>query len=158
MKTKIKGDETMSGKKMATYLTTAAVALALGALVASNTANAGGGPRVRLTCELVDDTLVDFGKVDFEDRNGRRKFSIEVEDVPAVTLDTAVATVALGVEGQFAALDGLDFDDTAGDPGDLDRLFPQNFPSTQTLQAGAGALVEVDGTGVDLSCRLGPKN
>lgn len=75
----------MLGKKIATYLGTAAVALALGALVVSSTASAKGGGGTRLEVELSGMNTIGSGKAKWEDRGSRTKASVQAEDLPGTT-------------------------------------------------------------------------
>lgn len=89
----------MSGKKIATYLGSAAVALALGALVASSTALAGGGTKLEVDLVGIDNDPVASGSAKFEYRSDRTRFSAEVEDVVGTVDDVFTVQVCHEVSG-----------------------------------------------------------
>ena len=143
----------MSGKKITTYLSTAAVVLALGALVASGTASAGGN---RIECDADSasgDSSMD-GK--FESEGGREKFSASFEvaddgsfavgDMLDVTVKgVIVGKITLAVEPNGDLGGDLNFDSTA-DADDDDSPFPANWPG-----AAAGNTVSVGTLGCSLN-------
>ncbi|MFQ5526828.1 MAG: hypothetical protein ACE5GX_11270 [Thermoanaerobaculia bacterium] len=130
-----------------------ALAVALMTLLGSGIGWAKGKQnRLRLRGELVGAPAAGdiSGKADFENRRGRRKFSVEIEGLGAgdkfdVTVDGVnVGTIVVNALG----IGELDYDDTAG-PLDQDLPFPAGFPSLD-----GGEAVAVGGT---LSGTLQPK-
>jgi len=101
----------------------------------------GDSNRLRLRAELAGVGDVS-GQADFEQRRGRRKFSVEIEGVGAGdTFDVIVRGVNVGtITANGLGVAELDFDDTAG-PLDLDLPFPSNFP-----RLNGGESVAVGGT------------
>ena len=132
----------MSGKQITTYLGSAAVALALGALVASSAALAGGGDRTRceapLTCHIGGADCSGKAKGESETKNDelidelRVKLNVSVEfrkadfDAGEKVVLAAGNMLEVDIEGVYAGsitldpgavdLEGvLDLDNTEGD-------------------------------------------
>lgn len=100
-----------------------------------------GSDELRLRGELIAPATVGdvSGKADFSAKEGRRKFSVEIEGFAAGSMfDVEVANTIVGtVQVDAFGVGDLNFDDTA-DPDDLDQPFPANFPALN-----GGELVKV---------------
>jgi len=107
------------------------MALVVVTLVGSHLVALAGGAGVRLRARLTSAAvLVGKGQAQFESRDGRRKFSIQVEGLqPGDVFDAMVAGVVIGtIEIDGFGRGDLNFDDNAG-PGDQATKFPANFPA-----------------------------
>ncbi len=105
-----------------------AMVLGLSLVAASSTAFAGG-VETRLRAELAGIGDIS-GQADFRDKEGRKKFSVEVEGLtPNSMFDVMVAGVVVGT----VTTDGLGFGDFNLDsnfePGDVTPDLPGNFPA-----------------------------
>jgi hypothetical protein len=134
----------MSVRKMTTYLSTAAVALALGALVTSSTAWAGGD---KFECRAEDDTGRSMD-AKFEDIDGRFKFSASIETA-ADDPDLTVSVLVGGIQVDTITLAS----DATGKVGEVNYdTNPEDddpFPFDPT-SVGGGTNVEVGGVDCDL--------
>lgn len=138
----------MSGRKMPASLTTAALAMAFGALVLSGTAWAGGGSKFECDGEQIDGPRSMDAKL--EKRDGRAKFSATIEsdvaDIGAV-VSVLVGGIQVDTIELVAAATGstgeVNYDTNPED----DEPFPADF---NPGSAGAGTRVEVGGVACDL--------